>query len=501
MLQEELRLALERVADAVVEVGKALGVGGPVGDVAQVQPLPREVLDEGPRLGVGEHAADLAGQLVGRPEPPLLGRLQELLVGDAAPEEEREPGRQVEVREAMHVPGPCAGRSRGRPEEEARRDEHPAEGHLDAVVEAAAVGPPHREQAHEGIDVGVGDGAPVCAPGQRGQDAPRARRLGPAGGRAADEEPPPALGVARPRRPVGAADEHVVDGHAVGRPAPGALAPGVLGQEPRRDLVLARREGHAHLEDAAALVRLLGVEVGVEQADPGAVDAHVELRGRHAGGAPPPHSHLNRVLGVEGKVVIEQDAAARVGGQPRDLAVPPRPPRGAVTLNDGDGGAGADHEPADAPRRRHVLLDVQRRHRQHVADVVEPVAGVVGRQVARVVEVEPQEIAHRVAVLGPVQPVDGRRAGVGPLGRGAVQPGLEPRHELGPVAGVRGGPAGRRHLPRPELVQDLLEDRGLLPHRRVGHAGQGQAGGAGPVVVAGETVAVDGGSQEVAGRR
>ena len=400
----------------------------------------------------------------------------------------------------MHVAGPCAGRSRGRPEQEARRDEHPAQGHLDAVVEAAAVGPPHREQAHEGIDVGVGDGTPVRPPGQRGQDAPCARRIGLAGGRAADEQASPALGVAGPGHPVGAADEHVVDGDAVGRPAAGALAPGVLGEQPRRDLVLARREGRPHLEDAAALVRLLGVEVGVEQADPGAVDAHVELRGRHAGGAPSADAHLNRVLGVEGKVVIEQDAAARVGGQPRDLSVPPRPARGTVALHDGDGGAGADHEPADAPRRRHVLLDVQRRHRQHVADVVEPVAGVVGRQVPRVVEVEPQEVADGVAVLGPVQPVDGRRAGVGALGRRPVEPGLEPRHELLPFAGVRGGPPGRRHLPREKLVQDLLEDRRLLPRRRVAHAGQGQAGGPRPVVVAREAVTVDGGLQEVAGR-
>ena len=81
-----------------------------------------------------------------------------------------------------------------------------------------------------------------------------------------------------------------------------------------------------------------------------------------------------------------------------------------------------------------------------------------------------------------------------------VELGLEPRHEPLPIAGVRGGPPCRGHLSRPELVQDLLEDRRLLAHRRVAHAGQGQAGGAGPVVVASETVTVDGSLQEVAGR-
>ena len=401
----------------------------------------------------------------------------------------------------MHVAGPCAGRSRGRPEEETRRDEHPAEGHLDAVVEAAAVGPPHREQAHEGIDVRHGDRTPVRPSGQRGQNPARARRLRVADGRPTHEQTPPALGVARPRSLVGTADEHIVDRDAVGRTAAGALALCVLGEEARRDLVLAGREVQPHLEDAAALVRLLGVEVGVEQADARAVDPHVELRRGHAGGAPPADPHLNRVLGVEGKEVAEQDAAAHVGRQRSYLLARGRPARGAVALHDGAGGAGADREPAHAPGRGDVLLDVQRRHRQHVADVVEAVAGVVGRQVARVVEVEPQEVADGVAVLGPVQPVDGRRPGIGALRRRPVELGLEPRHELGPGTGVRGQPSGRGHLPRAKLVQDLLEDRRLLSHRRVAHVHQGQAGRPRPVVVAREAVAVDGGLQEVAGRR
>ena len=187
-----------------------------------------------------------------------------------------------------------------------------------------AVGAPHREQAQERVDVGGGDRTPIRPPGHRGQNPAGARRLGLPGGGPAEEQAPPALGVAGPGRVVGTADEHVVDGRAVGRAAPGALAPRVLGEKARRDLVLAGRQRQPHLEGAAALVRLFGVEVGVQQAYARPVEPHVELRGRHARRAAPANPYLNRVLGVEGKVVPKQDAAAFVGRQSVDLLPPAR---------------------------------------------------------------------------------------------------------------------------------------------------------------------------------
>ena len=57
--EEELGLAAEGVAQIVVEVGELVGVGRDVLQVADVQPLPGEVLHQRDGLGVGEHAAHL----------------------------------------------------------------------------------------------------------------------------------------------------------------------------------------------------------------------------------------------------------------------------------------------------------------------------------------------------------------------------------------------------------------------------------------------------------
>ena len=53
-----------------------------------------------------------------------------------------------------------------------------------------------------------------------------------------------------------------------------------------------------------------------------------------------------------------------------------------------------------------VLLQQQRRERQHVADVVEAVADVVVGEVGGGLEVDADEVADRVVVLGPVEPAD-----------------------------------------------------------------------------------------------
>ena len=70
----------------------------------------------------------------------------------------------------------------------------------------------------------------------------------------------------------------------------------------------------------------------------------------------------------------------------------------------------ADREPADLLRRRDVAVEQRRRE---VADrhVVEAVAGLVGRQQRRDVDVERQQVADGVLVLGSRQPPDASRCG------------------------------------------------------------------------------------------
>ena len=63
-----------------------------------------------------------------------------------------------------------------------------------------------------------------------------------------------------------------------------------------------------------------------------------------------------------------------------------------------------------------VLLQQQRGERQHVADVVEPVPGVVRRELGGGVVVDADQVADRVAILDPVEPADRDAAGVGVFG-------------------------------------------------------------------------------------
>jgi hypothetical protein len=66
-------------------------------DVAEIQPLRREVRDH--RLGarIGEHALDLRAEHVRVVQPAVERRCQQIFVRDAAPEEEREPRRELDV--------------------------------------------------------------------------------------------------------------------------------------------------------------------------------------------------------------------------------------------------------------------------------------------------------------------------------------------------------------------------------------------------------------------
>ena len=88
--------------------------------------------------------------------------------------------------------------------------------------------------------------------------------------------------------------------------------------------------------------------------------------------------------------------------------------------------------------RLDVLFQQQRRDREHVADIVEPVARVVGRKFLVGAEVDPHQVADRVAVLDPVEPAqrDPARVGivrVGPEGV-ALDPVFEGFHARRPMA-------------------------------------------------------------------
>ena len=88
--EEHLRFRQHRGAKALIEIR----IGGAVGllrfQAAQMQPLAGEVGGQRLGLGIGQHARNLLLQNGRLAELALFGRHQQLFVGNAAPQEQRQ---------------------------------------------------------------------------------------------------------------------------------------------------------------------------------------------------------------------------------------------------------------------------------------------------------------------------------------------------------------------------------------------------------------------------
>ena len=115
---------------------------------------------------------------------------------------------------------------------------------------------------------------------------------------------------------------------------------------------------------------------------------------------------------------------------------------------------------ADAPRRRHVAIEQGRRERQVAGDIVEAVPDLVGRQQRRF-DLNAQQVAHGVRVLGAVEAMRGHAAGIGLRRRRAIQLPFKPGRE--PIDGLMVGtrPVDRRHDAATNLPHHLLPHRGI----------------------------------------
>ena len=105
---------LHRRAQRLVEVGKHALVGRGDFQVAQLQPLAGEVLDQRLRLGVGQHPLDLPLEVVALAQRAAPGQREQLVVGHAAPQEVRQPRGQLVVVEranGLRIAGRRAGSS------------------------------------------------------------------------------------------------------------------------------------------------------------------------------------------------------------------------------------------------------------------------------------------------------------------------------------------------------------------------------------------------------
>ena len=510
-----------------------LGSGVTAGMLRRSSHCPTKLSTRAEDRGVGEHPPHLPFERRGVAQLAPDRRVEQRVVGNAAPQEERQPRRQGEVAHRIGGAGRGVDGVALDPEQELGIGEQALQGELDARLEAVGLSPPLVEPEQH-VDVAVGDRAPVGAPGQPPQDLARTRlgRVTPVG--MTREDAAAARGVAGAVHRVRPADLHAVD-RRVPLPAlvDGEGEAGLAGlQDPFRlpvpalerdaDHPLARLGVEPHLEVLVGPEHV-GLPVGMpeERGVPGearrggggvgrrpapdrepghepAVDPHVEvLRGAEAAdvvGVGALEAQPDGVLAVHGKAVSHRDAAARpereVLAQPVVLV---QQEGDSVRLDARHRRRQPHREPADLARCRQIPLEEGRRDRQHRRHVVEAVlVGVVGGQEGRDVDLDLEQVAHRVAVLGPVQAVERlgaahpRIGGGGPVERRLEEP---TRARASPRSGR--GPPGGRHRADPQLADHVLPDdriaRDVGQVRRV----EREPRGAQPRVVADDAVAVE----------
>src|SRR5262249_31343455 len=103
--EKQFGLAPERLPQALVKNGEDVRVGRDAFEISEVQPLPAEVADEGLRARIVEHPADLLLQDKRTLQLSMFGLIQQLIVGDATPQKEREARGEFKIIQAVDRAG------------------------------------------------------------------------------------------------------------------------------------------------------------------------------------------------------------------------------------------------------------------------------------------------------------------------------------------------------------------------------------------------------------
>ena len=165
-------------AQVVVEVREHVRVRLHAAQVAQLQPLAGEVLDE--RLG--RESASIrrtcCSSTAGSFSLPLPASVEQLVVRNAAPEEERQTRGELEIADAVARRRARRSRIALDAEQELRAGEQTLERQLDAGLERCRRRGQLRRTEQRAEIVAVVDGPPIGAPRERVEDRLGARRFG-----------------------------------------------------------------------------------------------------------------------------------------------------------------------------------------------------------------------------------------------------------------------------------------------------------------------------------
>ena len=196
-LEEQPGLLPEGLAQILVELGKHVHVRHGRFQVAGVEPLAEEARRERPRAGIGEHPPYFL--LQDRPvlQHPRVRQIEEAVVGNAAPEQEGQPGRELDVADAIDLAGCGVPRRPLDAVEELDVGQDALEPAAHARFEVPG-GAARAVEGHQLVEIPVTERAAVGAAGEAGEDLPGAGCFPRFVGRVTDEDAAAARAV-RPR--------------------------------------------------------------------------------------------------------------------------------------------------------------------------------------------------------------------------------------------------------------------------------------------------------------
>ena len=150
----------------------------------------------------------------------------------------------------------------------------------------------------------------------------------------------------------------------------------------------------------------------------------------------------------------------------------------------------ANRQSTDIPRSGKISFHQRRRNFQHVCDVVEPTAFIIGRKERRCVDIQCQKVANDILVFGTIQSMHHDMAGIRFCRCCAIERGFEEAGKCVQCRFVRSRHSRRRHHANPYLSDYLFP--GFCVFRDVCQVGvlQRKPAGARLVIVTGHTVGV-----------
>jgi hypothetical protein len=108
--------------------------------------------------------------------------------------------------------------------------------------------------------------------------------------------------------------------------------------------------------------------------------------------------------------------------------------------------------------RQQIALEQHRRHRQHVADIVESVSGIVVRKCVRRLQVQSDQVANRIVVFGTIESPDRHPSGIGIRRVNRMDCVIDPLDESRALLCRRLLLFCRRHQPVVDVEHDPIPD-------------------------------------------